>query len=75
MMLKGHKQRYICITKGYFLSMDSVEFKAQLAQFAMNPILKKKMVKQTPRSHIEEIVYKWNFQTWNFQGCSRKSHA
>ena len=76
-MLKGHKQRYY---KRLFFSMDSVEFKVQLAQFAVcAPHLKKKMVVQTPRSHIEEIVSgisrhgisrvdQEKIITWNFQG-------
>ena len=59
--------------------MDSVEFKDQLAEFAMHPAhLKKKTVVQAPRSHIEEIVSGISRHgisrgdheeiMWNFQG-------
>ena len=51
MMLKGHKPREY---KRLSISMDSVEFKVELAQFAVRGNLKKKMVMHTPRSRIEE---------------------
>ena len=49
--MKRHKKG---ITKSYFLSMDSVEFKVQLVSFAIHKHhLKKKMAVQTPRLRFE----------------------
>ena len=41
--------------KSYFFIMDSMEFLAQLAPFAVNVIFKK-MAVQTPRSCNKELI-------------------